>query len=94
MERTIHRKHHLLQVAKKSTGSRDVLLVSTERILSGSTPKTTKPAVSTSWHSISSDENDGPASDASPTQYFKYGKDDSTPPRYTLVRICENILYK
>ncbi|XP_078374994.1 dystrophin-like isoform X3 [Oculina patagonica] len=69
-------------VAKISTGSRDVLLVSTERISGGSTPKRTKPPGSPSWRSISSEENDGPASDVSPAQYFQYSKDDSTSPRY------------
>ena len=57
-------------------------MISTERISGGSTPRTTKPAETTSWRSVNPDKNDEPDSGETPIQYFKYGKDDSTPPRY------------
>lgn len=72
----------ILQVAKRSTGNREVLLVSTERISGGSTPQNTEPSEPASWRTIRSDDNGEPTSDVSPAQYFKYRtEDDSTPPR-------------
>ena len=69
------------QVANRSRGSREVLLISTERISGEGTRKTTEPAKATSWRSIDPDKNDEPDSGETPTQYFKYDKDDSTSPR-------------
>ena len=69
------------QVAQRSSGSREVLLISTERISGEGTPKTTEPAKRTSWRSINPDKNDEPDSGATPIQYFKYDKNDSTSPR-------------
>lgn len=68
----------LFQVKKVSSGSRDVLLISTERITGGSTPHKTEPSEPLSPHSIS--EEDG-ETDGGPARYFKYHTDDSTPPR-------------
>jgi len=69
-------------VVKRSSGSREVLLISTESISGEGTPKTTELAKATSWRSISPDKNDEPDSGESPIQYFKHDKDDSTSPRY------------
>ena len=69
------------QVAKRSSGNREVLLISTERISGEGTPKTTEPTKRTSWRSINPDKNDEPDSGETPVQYFKHDKDDSTSPR-------------
>ncbi|XP_058967140.2 spectrin beta chain, erythrocytic isoform X3 [Pocillopora verrucosa] len=64
----------------RTNKTREVLLVSTARISGEENPKKTEPDGRASWLSVSTEDDCEQSPDASLVHYFRYGKDESSPP--------------